>query len=139
TTDQGSGCLSCSLRKRLAEHGEAALRIRLRRLVLHDVPVLCETSVRYTEDVDDDPGRPPTPTEAPVHHDVVAFGDCERALVPPREPTHQREQPVPPGGDPRAVLDVRGREICRSGLEVSPVEERVECLENQRLISRLLL
>src|SRR6266581_6594596 len=75
-------------RKRLAEHGEAALRFGLRRLVLHDVPVLCETSVLYTEDVDDDPRRPPTPTEAPVHHHVGALGDCERAFVPPRETTH---------------------------------------------------
>src|SRR2546428_9770482 len=130
---------SVSFRKRRAEHGEAALRFGLRRLVLHDVPMFCETSVHDTEDVDDDPGRPPTPTEAPVHHDVVALGDCERAFVPPRETTYQREQPVPPGGDPCAVLDVRGREVLRSGLEVSPVEECVECLENQRLVSRLLL
>src|SRR5438132_1676220 len=55
-----------SFRKRLAEHGEAALRFSLRRLVLHDVPVLCETSSLYAEDVDDDPGRPPTTREAPV-------------------------------------------------------------------------
>src|SRR5438309_4808192 len=39
-----------SFRKRLAEHGEAALRFSLRRLVLHDVPVLCETSSLYAED-----------------------------------------------------------------------------------------
>src|SRR5713101_3065972 len=96
------------MRKRLAEHGEAALRFGPRRLVLHDVPVLCETSSLYAEDVDNDPGRPPAPTEAPVDHDIVAFGDRESAFVPPRETTHQREEPVPPGGDPNAVLDVPG-------------------------------
>src|SRR5207247_4492997 len=80
---------SVSFRKCRAEHGEAALRFGLRRLVLHDVPMFCETSVHDTEDVDDDPGRPPTPTEAPVHHDVVATGDCERAFVPPRDTPYQ--------------------------------------------------
>src|SRR5947207_16000147 len=86
-----------SLRERRAEHGETALRFGFRRLVLHDVPVLRETSSLDAKDVDDDPGRPPTPTEAAVDHDVVALGYRERALIPPGETAHQREQPVPSG------------------------------------------
>src|SRR5947207_10609575 len=38
-----------SLRERRAEHGETALRFGFRRLVLHDVPVLRETSSRSEE------------------------------------------------------------------------------------------
>src|SRR5437899_11742788 len=99
---------SRSLRKRFAEHGEAALRLVLRRLILHHVPVLREASCLDADDVHDDPCRPPTAAEAAVHHDVIALGDCERAFVSPGEAMDQREKPVPPGCDPRAVLDIRG-------------------------------
>ena len=56
-------------------NGEAAPCFGLRRLVLHDVPMLCETSSLNAKDIDDDPGRPPTSLEAPVGHDVVALGN----------------------------------------------------------------
>ena len=98
--------------------------------------MLRETSSLDAKDVDDDPGRPPTPTEAAVDHDVVALGYHERAFIPPGETAHQREQPVPSGGDHRAVLEVRGGEVLLGGRKVSPVEQRIECLEHQRLISR---
>jgi hypothetical protein len=46
---------------------------------LRDVPVLRETSSLDAKDIDDDPGRPATPAEAPVDHDVGTIGNGERA------------------------------------------------------------
>ena len=101
--------------------------------------MLCETSSRDAEDIDDDPGRPPTALVAPVDHDVVALGNDQRAFVSPRETTHQEEEAFPPRGNPCTVLDLRGREVLFSCRKVSPIEERVEGLEHECLVSCLLI
>src|SRR5881394_2892478 len=70
---------TASLRKRFAEHGEAALRFVLHRLVLHDVPVLRQASCLEVDDVHDDPCRPPTAAEAAVNHDHLLIQiSCHR-------------------------------------------------------------
>jgi hypothetical protein len=68
--------------------------------VLHDVPVLREAPAVDAEDVDDDPGRPPTSAEASVNHRVVALGDGQRTFVPPVDGAHQGEQAIASRPDP---------------------------------------
>jgi len=101
--------------------------------------MLCETSPRDAKDIDDDFRRPPTSAEASVNQDVVALRDGQRALVLPVDRPHQREEALPSRSDPRAVLNVVRRPVALRRLEVSPVEERVESLQDESLVSRLLL
>src|SRR5260370_40610758 len=101
--------------------------------------MVCEMSSRDAEDIDAARGRPPTALVAPVDHDVVALGNDQRAFVPPRETTHQGDEAFPPRGNPCTVLDIRGREVLFSCRKVSPIEERVERLEHECLVSCLLI
>ena len=101
--------------------------------------MLCQTSRMDAKDVDGDPRRPPTSAEASVNHDVVALRDRQCALVLPVDGPHESEEASSSRPDPGAVLNVVGRKVALRCLEVSPVEERVEGLEDERLVSRFLI
>jgi hypothetical protein len=64
-----------SVRKTVAEHREAALRLGLRRFVLKHFLMLGELAVFEADDVSCDPGRwSSVPGETAMCHDIIALG-----------------------------------------------------------------
>jgi hypothetical protein len=100
--------------------------------------MLREASLIDPNDVDHDFCRSPTATEASVKHDVFAVREGEGILVPPADGAHQREEAVQSRSNPGTVLDVFQRPVALRGLKVPPVKERIERLQNESLVSRLL-
>src|ERR1700685_531239 len=78
-------CLRLSRGECVAEHGKAAHRFGLGRLVLQNVPMLSEKTVFEPDNVGGDPGGgPPHAREAAMRYDVIAFGEDELVLIMPR-------------------------------------------------------
>jgi len=90
--------------------GHSSIRLSSPRLARR--PVLGETSSLDAKDVDDDPGRPPTPTEAAMDHHVVAFGHRERAFIPPRETAPSENSPSRPGAITALCWRYVGEKYC---------------------------
>src|SRR5467141_2364782 len=66
----------------LAKHWQAAARRSACSLVLDDIPVLRESPVLDTDDIEDDPGCWLTHVgETPVQHQQVALGHDQTVLV----------------------------------------------------------
>src|SRR5580693_3029168 len=77
-----SRCLRLSLRECVAEHGKAAHRFGLGRLVLQNVPMLFEKTAFEPDNVGRDPGGGPAhPRETAMRYDVIAFCDDELVLI----------------------------------------------------------
>ena len=126
-----------SLGKCVAEHGEAADRFGLGRLVLQNVPVLFKNTVFESNNVGGDPsGGPPHSSEAAMRYDVVSFSDYELALIAQRgrQRANEVEQARTPGLDMGAVLDISIRPVTFGAGIVTLVEKRIECFEDEGLI-----
>src|ERR1700677_2414704 len=75
-------CLRLSFGEGVAEHGKAADRFGLGRLVLQHVPMLFENTVFEPDNVGCDPGGGPSHSrEAAMRYDVIAFCDDELVFV----------------------------------------------------------
>ena len=75
-------CLGRSLRECVAEHGKAAHRFGLGRLILQNVPMLFKNTVFEPDNVGGDPGGGPAhPSEAAMRYDVIALCDDELVLI----------------------------------------------------------
>src|ERR1700730_9716669 len=118
----------------LAEHRQTAEGLSLCRLVLKHIPVFGENAVGDAARVRGYPGAWPTGSgEAAVHHYIVPIGDDNAGLVLQRrrQAAYKIEQPLAPGRDVRAVLDVVRRPgSCRS-VVVALVEQGIECFEDE--------
>ena len=74
--------MGLSLGECVAEHGEAADRFGLGRLILQNVPMLFEKAAFEPDNVGGDPGSGPShPREAAMRYDMVAFCDDDLVLV----------------------------------------------------------
>src|SRR5579862_4300074 len=74
--------LRSSLWECVAEHGKAAHRLGLSRLVLQNIPMLSKKTVFEPDDVGGDPsGGPSHPCEAAMRYGIIAFGDDELILI----------------------------------------------------------
>jgi hypothetical protein len=73
-----------------------------------------------------------------VNHDVFALRNRQGTFVPPADRAHQRQEAVQSRSDPDTVLDIVRRPVAFRGLKVPPVEERIESLQDESLVSRLL-
>src|SRR5450755_766439 len=100
--------------------------------------MLDETSPLDAKDVDGDPRRPSASAEASVNHDVVALRDSQRTLVLPVNRPHQSEETISSRPDPGTVLKILRRKVAFRRFKVPPVEERIESLQDQSLVSRFL-
>jgi len=122
----------------IADHGQSALRFRRGGLVLNYVPVLRQPSVFDPENVRDDHwARLTVAREAPVEDHVVAVGDREGVLVPKRrgKGSHALEEPFATRADMSAVLDLALRPHRGRSIVVVAVEECIEGLQRQLLVS----
>src|ERR1700723_556864 len=82
-----------SLGECVSEHGKAAHRFGLGRLVLQNVPMLFKKTVFEPDDVGGDPGGGPShPCEAAMRYDVIAF--CDDVLDVVRRPEAFRRRIV---------------------------------------------
>src|SRR5260221_4785124 len=116
--------------KAVAKHWQAAARRRACGLILDDIPVLRESAVLETDDIDNDPGCwLAHVSETPVQHQQVALGHDQTVLVSHLSwgALDQIEEAVASGCDMRAVLNVVGRPELAGG-DVDIVR-----LENGRL------
>ena len=101
--------------------------------------MLRDTSGLDAHDVNHDSCGPTATAVAPVDQNVVTFRDGQSTLVPTMNGVNQSEKAISPRFDPGAVLNVAPRPVPLCCVKVPPVEERVKRLENQRLVSRLLV
>src|SRR6185295_2207548 len=125
-----------------SEHRVSALGLLLRRFVLDDVPVLGKAAAFEAYDVDDDPCRGLADAgEPPMEQHVVAVGNGERILVAHRSGRvpDEIEETFTARRNVGAVLYVVWRPVPLGSRVVPPVEQRFERLEDQGLVSRLLL
>jgi hypothetical protein len=97
------------MREAVAEHGQSALRLGFRRLVLEYVPMLGQRAVLDPHHVGGHPRRGPSVTrKAAVDDDVVALRQNETVLVAQAvgKAADKPEQPFATGFDVGAVLDI---------------------------------
>jgi hypothetical protein len=121
----------------VAEHREAALRLDLRRFLLEHVPMLGELAVFEADDVSGDPGRlSSVPGEAAICDDIIALSENELVFIAQRvrKRVNQVEQPVASGLDMGTVLNISVGPVAFGNSVVTPIEERVKCLEDKRLV-----
>src|SRR5277367_1484288 len=77
-----AACFRLSPGECVAEHGKAADRFGLGRLVLQNVPMLSKKTVFEPDNVGGDPGGGPAhPSEAAMRYDVIALCDDELVLI----------------------------------------------------------
>src|SRR5579862_7779597 len=103
--------------------------------------MLDERAILNAYDIGCDPvPRQSEPRESPVHNDEIAVGnDCARLVLESRrEALDQVHQTLAARLDVGTVLDVFRRPVALRGLVVALVEQRVERLKNERLVSNFL-
>src|ERR1700730_5740226 len=96
-----------------------------------------ELAVLETHDIGGNPGGgPPISGEASVRNDVVPLGNDHLVLVTQRagQRPDEVEQAVTTRRNVSAVLDVAVGPEPFGGCIVAPVEERIECLQDERLV-----
>jgi len=128
-------------RECLPEHGGATFGLFSRSFVLDDVPVLNKNPVFDAENIHNYPiGWRAKARKAAVQDDKVALRNDEARFMPERrrEAFNEVEKSLPARGDVGAVLDVIRRPEPLGRSIVSFIEESVEGLEGQRLISGFL-
>ena len=96
-----------------------------------------ELAVFEADDVGGDPGRlPPAPGKTTVRDDVIAFGENELVFVAQRvgQRADEVEQAIAARLDMGAVLNIPIGPVAFGTGIIAPVEKRIECFEDERLI-----
>src|SRR3984893_7879842 len=121
----------------VSKHRVSALGLFLCSLVLNDIPVLKQDSVFHADNIRRNPvDRQPEAREAAVDDDEVSLCYDYSRLIPEsgRDALDQVEETVTARLNVRTVLNVVGRpEALRCGI-ISLIEQRVEGLQDNRLI-----
>src|ERR1700722_19782650 len=123
----------------LAEHRQAADRLRRGRLVLKNVPMLGEPAVFEAHDVGGDPRRGTTVAgKTAVGDHIIPSGEDDVIFIAQRirQGANEIEQAIAARRNMGAVLDVSVRPEALCGGVVAFVEQRVEGFENKRLVLR---
>src|SRR5258705_8991035 len=131
--------MNVSTRKAFPKHREAAFGLLPTRLVLNHVPMLRENSILDSENVRGDPVDGLTNAgESAVHDDKISVGHNDARLILQRwrKTFDEVKQTLAPRLDVSAVLDVARRPISLCFGVVPTVEERIESLEDQALVSQ---
>src|ERR1700675_900877 len=126
-----------SVWKALAEHRQSADRLGPGRLVLQNVPMFGELAVLETDDIGGNPGGwTAIAGKASVRNDIVALGHDQLVLVAQRlgRRPDEVEQSVAARRDVRAVLDIAVGPEPFGGRVLALVEERIERLQDNRLV-----
>src|SRR5580704_11513328 len=121
----------------LAEHRQAADRLRRGRLVLKNVPMLGEPAVFEAHDVGGDPRRGTTVAgKTAVGDHIIPSGEDDVIFIAQRirQGANEIEQAIAARRNMGAVLDVSVRPEALCGGVVAFVEQRVEGFENKRLV-----